>query len=161
MNKKTSTQNETDGKRLKSNVLYFDDESSISSALAQNLELFNWNVTLVSKTDFLFEKLNNDFYDILILDIMAPVPKQKNKYVVFEKKEMVEMEDGMNTGIVIAKKIWEMEKYKDIPILFLSARQRPDSINTFIKKGKKCDCLRKPERSETINEIIEKLINES
>lgn len=140
-------------------VLYFDNERFIPYSLAENLELFGWNVTLVSESDELFEQLRNHLFDILILDIMAPIPELKNEYVIFSKSDLEEMDGGIHTGIVLAKKIWEMDSYKNTPILFFSSMHFPDSIHQFMNEGKKCDYLCKPELSRIINERLDLLLN--
>lgn len=140
-------------------VLYFDDEPFISRALAENLSFcYDWKVTLISEIDDLFQELANNPYDILILDIMVPIPeKNKNSTISFTKKDIEEMEGGMSTGIVLAKKIWK--SHESIPILFLSARSRPDAIANFQKEGKKCEYLRKPELAETVDAALDQLLN--
>ena len=144
-------------KTIKNKVLFFDDEPFISKALADSLTFFEWDVTFVHDINCLFEELKNNSFDILILDIMAPVPEAKNEYVNFTNAEIKEMEGGMNTGIVLARKIWEFKK--NIPILFLSAKMRPNSIKQFNDSGKTCDCLRKPEFAQTISDRLEELID--
>lgn len=144
-------------KTIKNKVLFFDDEPFISEALADSLTFLEWNVTFVNNINGLFEELKNNSFDILILDIMAPIPEIKNEYVNFTNAEIKEMEGGMNTGIVLARKIWEFKK--SIPILFLSARLRPDSIKQFIDCGKTCDCLRKPELAQNISSKLQELID--
>ena len=135
-------------------VLYFDDEPFISRALAEHLRLiYKWNVTLVSEIKDLFDELNGNEYDIIILDIMTPVPD----FHTFTKREIKEMEDGMSTGIVLAKRIWKNSP--DIPILFLSARSQPEAISKFKEEGKKCVFLRKPELAETVDTTLDQLLN--
>lgn len=145
--------------RKKKRILYFDDEPFISTALAQNLELFGWNVTLVSKAEDLFGKLSEPF-DVIILDIMAPIPDKRIESIEFNKKEIQQMDKGRNTGIVFATKIWDINNQElvNMPILFLSARKQPESINTFQKEGRKCACLRKPELVKTIHKKLEELL---
>lgn len=140
----------------KNKVLFFDDESFIANYLAKSLESFGWNVRLVSSAEELIEELS-DLYDILILDIMAPVPESDISSMFFSKTEIKDMENGMSTGIVLAKKIWEQNK--NIPILFLSARSRPDAVTRFIDEGRRCYWLRKPELAKTINEKLLELLN--
>lgn len=135
-------------------ILYFDDEPFISRALAEHLRLvYKREVTLVSEINELFDELKDNQYDIIILDIMTPVPDSH----IFTKREIKEMEGGMSTGIVLAKKIWKQNG--SIPILFLTARSQPDAITHFKDEGRKCDWLRKPELAKTINEKLLELLN--
>ena len=127
-------------KKRRVKVLFFDDEVFISKTLTNTLILIGWDVTLVSEIDSLFEKLDKKRYDILILDIMAPIPNMKNKVITFKNKEIEEMNGGINTGVVIAKKIWHRKP--DLPILFLSAR-RLDTI-LQLPRNRRFDYIRKP-----------------
>lgn len=141
----------------KKKVLFFDDEPFISDILAQSLRLFDWNVTLVTEIDKLFIELNISKFDVIILDIMAPIPESDSKYFKFTKQEINEMDDGMNTGVVVAKKIWEMPTYKDTPILFLSAKKDPRPDNPELQTDK-CGYLRKPVLTSTVSEKLNELI---
>lgn len=138
-------------------VLYFDDEPFISMALAEHLRLvYKRKVTLVSEINDLFDELISNQYDIIILDIMAPIPTFDNHFVRFTKNEIKEMEDGLGLGIVLAKKIWQ--RLNDIPILFLSARSKPDAVTKFIDEGRRCDYLRKPELAKIVNDALNRLL---
>ena len=146
----------------KKRILFFDDEPFISDILAQSLRLFDWDVTLVSDIDVLFQNLHNSSrpYEIIVLDIMAPIPKAVSEYVTFTKKEINDMDNGMNTGIVVAKKVWDIEnhKYQNIPILFLSARKDPRPENPILQTDK-CDYVSKPELAKAIDDRLKKMLN--
>ena len=103
---------------MKNRVLHFDDEPFQARALAENLKFFGWDVTLVSEIDGLFKELNNNHYDVLIMDIMAPIPQLENEHVTFSSEDIQRMDDGLNTGVIITEKIWQLEGYRDIPVLF-------------------------------------------
>lgn len=143
----------------KKKVLYFDDEPFITEALARSLELFGWNVRQVSKIDDLFKELKTRQFDIVILDIMASIPNQKNKYVNFSMSEIDEMTPsrGTNVGIILAKKIWK-EVNTDTPILFLSARRNPIPEEPELRRIN-CAYLRKPQLAKTIDEKLRELLN--
>lgn len=147
-------------KEKKNKVLYFDDEPFVSEKLAQSLKLLGWDITFVSEINDVFEELYNNEYNIIILDIIAPIPEKKNDYVKFTHREIKRMDNKYNTGIVLAKKIWEIDngRFKDKPILFLSAKMSPD-IQQFISEGKKCYCIRKPELARIISSKIQELID--
>lgn len=141
----------------KNRVLYFDDEPYITRALAQNLESFEWNVTLVSEIDELFKKLKTRQFDTIIMDIMAPIPNKENKYINFSQLEIDEMDMGRNAGIILAKKIWK-EFNKNIPILFLSARRNPIPDEPELQKHN-CDHLRKPQLAHDVDEKLLNMLN--
>lgn len=140
-------------------VLYFDDEDYIPRALTRNLELLGWDVTLVSDIDELFEKLQSEHYSIIMLDIIAPVPHQINKSINFDKNEIVQMDSGMETGIVLARKIWNLENYENVPILFISAGKQPETTIQFSKNNRVFSYIRKPELARTIDDRLNDLLN--
>ena len=145
-------------KQEKKKVLYFDDEPFITRALARSLELFGWDVTLVSEIDDLIKELKTWQFDILILDLMAPIPNQKNKYINFTPNEIDEMKQaqGTNVGVIVAKKIWN-ELEKRIPILFLSARRNPIPEDPELNELK-CDYLRKPQLAKEVHDKLNSLL---
>lgn len=138
-------------------ILFFDDEPSISGAIAMNLDMEGWDITFVDEINELFMEIRSRQFEILILDIMAPTPEMENKYVNFTSKEIEEMDGGMNTGIVLAQKIWKFKK--NAPILFLSAKEQPESIDIFLSEGKKCGYLRKPPFPEDFSKSLNDLLN--
>lgn len=141
-------------------VLLFDDEQFTSNIFVSNLKSRGWDVTHVSNIDDLFMELSTRKFDVLILDIMASTQSTK-KNVRFTLSEKKEMDSGSNTGVVLAKKIWNIEngKYKDLPILFLSVRPPIGSLSQFSRDGRICDYIRKPELVRIVNEKLDSLIN--
>lgn len=138
-------------------ILHFDDEPFISMALDKNLKLYGWDVRLVSEVDELFRELKNNQYDAIIMDIMAPLPSLENEHVTFTQEDIDEMDGGTKTGIVLTKRILSTSKYKNTPILFLSARSNPLPENPELNNYK-CDYLRKPELAKTISDALKELL---
>lgn len=149
-------------KDQKEKLLFFDDELFITKALAKSLELFDWEVKLVSEIDDLFRELRTRQFDILILDQMAPIPNQENRYINFTLKEIDEMKQaqGTNVGVIIAKKIWN-ELKMNIPILFLSAKKSPIPDDSDLNDIIKCDYLRKPQFAKAVDEKLRELLDKS
>ncbi len=144
----------------KKKVLFFDDEPFISGALAQTLQFYEWDVKLVSEINELFKiiKETKEHYDIVILDIMAPIPDKNNSYIDFKKNEIEDMNKGMSTGIVLAKRIWSISQYEQIPILFLSAKSNPIQSDKELE-AKNCDYLRKPALASDVSEKLEEMLD--
>ena len=145
-------------------LLFFDNQSFVVKSLVMNLKLRGWDINLVSDINELFHLLNHAQYQILILDIMAPVPQMKCKSVSFTESQINEMDNGLNTGVVLAKKIWQLENYKETPILFLSGRSNPipgDPILQERNKNRKCDHLRKPQWAKDVDQLLNKMLNPS
>lgn len=141
-------------------VLHFDDEPFITTAIDSNLQLFGWDVTLVSKVEDLFRELRNNQYDVIIMDIMAPIPKPNNEQVEFTPEEIDEMADGMNTGVVLAKKILSKVEYTNTPILFLTAKSRnPILENPDFANNGKCRYIRKPALALDVSNALQDLLN--
>lgn len=142
-------------------ILFFDDEPAVMGYLVQNLKNnYGWigdkEIVFVSTIYDLFAELNSnrEVYSLFVLDVMAPTPVVKlEKY--FSQREWDDMDEGVNAGIVLANKIREMEKYKMVPILFLSAR----NITPISESEKGYTAyIRKPvspkELSEKMNELL-------
>lgn len=114
-------------------ILFFDDETFISSFIIRNLQdLYGWNSSqegdikyVSSVTDLLNEINSTTIYDLFILDIMTGMPHWQ-LFPEFTTDELQRMNNGMNFGIVMAYKIRNIEKYKSTPIIFLSARNIPN-----------------------------------
>ena len=140
----------------KKKILYFDDEPFISKTLVKSLEFYDWDITFADNIYELFKELNVHKFDILILDIMAPVPETKNEYVDFTNAEIKEMEGGMNTGVVLAKKIWT-EIDSNYTILFLTARSL-DTIS-LLSRSYRFDYIRKPVLVNDLNFKLEEMLN--
>lgn len=155
-----SKESKSNEERLK--LLFFDNQSFVVKSLVMNLKLRDWDVTLVSDIDELFHLLNRAQYHVLILDIMAPIPPLNCNNVSFTESEINEMNSGLNTGVVLAKRIWQHEKYKEVPILFLSGRADPiptDPILQERKQNHKCDHLRKPQWAKDVDQLLKKMLN--
>ena len=141
-------------------VIYFDDEPFTSRALSESLGLFGWNVTFVSRVENLFRELQNNQYNVIIMDIMAPVPKPNNEHVKFTQEEIKEMDGGISTGIVLAKKLLSLAKYEDTPILFLTERSFSPIIEKLeLAKNGKCRFIRKPELPSVVSNALQELLN--
>lgn len=143
-------------------ILFFDDEPSISGYLVQNLrENYGWKgdkkITFVSTVEDLYKEVNDVTvsYNLFVLDVMAPMPlgDVKNQ---FSQSELNKMDKGRLLGYVMAEKIRKMEKYMNVPVLYLTARIIPPIPET--KKGYTA-YNRKPvsaeEISKTMNELLE------
>lgn len=142
-------------------ILFFDDEPFVMSYLIKCLmENLEWSgdkeLVFVSTIQDLLTEINSikEVYDLFVLDVMAPMPSDKLEEY-FSKKEWIKMDGGMNAGIVLAEKIRKIEKYKNVPILFLSARSIstiPDSENpntVYIRKP-----VSSAEITKKINELL-------
>ncbi|MCQ2337726.1 MAG: response regulator [Paludibacteraceae bacterium] len=142
-------------------ILFFDDEPFITNLLIDSLRRnFGWNesnereITFVSSSKELFDEIKSETtYNLFVMDILAPI-YQIEQASDFSKKEIEAMQDGENTGVVFAGKIRQMEKYKNVPILFLSARRQP------AKMLEKTAYIEKPAFAIEVSEKMEELIKQ-
>ena len=84
---------------MKSNILLVDDDEDIIEFLQYNLEKEGFRVTTANSGKEAMEKINNQV-DLILLDIMMP---------------------NMD-GFEVLKKIRQNDFYKDIPVIFLTAK---------------------------------------
>ena len=144
--------NSDEGRRL----LLFDNQSFVVKSLVLNLRLLGWDVTFVSSINDLFLELNQSLYNIIILDVMSPIPSSECKHV-FSESDLDDMSNGLTTGVVLAKEIWKMEQYKDTPILFLSGREFPRSSSKLLEKIN-CDYMRKPQLAINVDQKLSEML---
>lgn len=138
-------------------VLFFDDEPFVTRYLITSLrEIYGWKgekeIKYVSTVDELLDEIihNTEAYDLFVLDIMAPIPSVG--LMGLSKEEINKMDDGMNTGLVLAEII--RKKNKTVPVLFLSAKQKPANmvLNNIT------DYKRKPVSPGEISNIMNELL---
>lgn len=136
-------------------ILYFDDEMSLAKPLVENLKRKGLNIKLVSTIHDLFNELKNDIlYNLIILDIMAPLPSDDSvDKEIFSDNEINQMNNGLETGKVLFSRLRKVEKHQNIPILFYSAKRIPSIsvVNTYY--------IRKPELASEIFKKIETILS--
>lgn len=138
-------------------ILYFDDELKTAQPLSNSLmEVFGYNVNYVSKlSDFLTMLDSNDTFDLIILDIMAPIPTNQERDL-FKKNEIEDMNKGLDTGVILFDRLRRIDKYKFVPVLIYTARS---NVNNIIKENN-VEILRKPELTITISNTIKKMLKD-
>jgi CheY-like chemotaxis protein len=112
-------------------ILVVDDDELVLMAINELLKPEGYEVHPVSSGAKALEKLDQDGYDLLMLDIIMP-----------------EMD-----GFELCKKIREKEGYRETPIVFLSAKSREEDRNRGIEVGANL-FLSKPISPEKLLEII-------
>ena len=85
-------------------ILVVDDDELVRIALNELLKPEGYVVNTVSGGSEALEKLDQDGYDLLMLDIIMP-----------------EMD-----GFELCKRIREMERFKETPVVFLTAKSREE-----------------------------------
>ena len=120
-------------KENKASLLIAEDEESLREALKLNLELEGYEVTIVDNGPAVLKMVKNEYFDLIILDIMLP-----------------DMD-----GITVCETI--RMQHNDVPILFLSARNTGADRVEGLKKGGD-DYLTKPFNLEELLLRVDKLI---
>lgn len=120
-------------KAKKASILVVEDEESLREALKLNLELEGYEVTTVDNGPAVIKMVKNEYFDLIILDIMLP-----------------DMD-----GITVCETI--RMQHNDVPILFLSARNTGADKVEGLKKGGD-DYMTKPFNLEELLLRIDKLI---
>ncbi|WP_118975872.1 response regulator transcription factor [Taibaiella koreensis] len=117
----------------KASLLVVEDEESLREAIKLNLELEGYEVTTVDNGAAVLKAVKNEYFDLIILDIMLP-----------------EMD-----GITVCENI-RMQN-NEVPILFLSARNSGADRIEGLKKGGD-DYMTKPFNLEELLLRVEKLV---
>lgn len=123
-------------KPARASLLIVEDEESLREALKLNLELEDYEVTLAVTGPQALKAVKNEFFDLIILDIMLP-----------------EMD-----GLAVCETI--RMQHNSVPILFLSARNTGADRVAGLKKGGD-DYLTKPFNLEELLLRVEKLISKN
>jgi len=123
-------------KEGKASILVVDDEENLHEALRLNLEMEGYEVTSAYDGNEALQKINNEYFDLIIMDIMMP-----------------EVD-----GISVTESI--RVNNNDVPILMLSARSSSADRVLGLKKGAD-DYLAKPFNLEELLLRVSKLIEKN
>ncbi|MBX2905245.1 MAG: response regulator transcription factor [Taibaiella sp.] len=123
-------------KQYKASLLIAEDEESLREALKLNMELEGYEVTTVDNGPAVIKSVKNEYFDLIILDIMLP-----------------DMD-----GITVCETI--RMQHNDVPILFLSARNSGADRVEGLKKGGD-DYLTKPFNLEELLLRVDKLVTKN
>lgn len=118
---------------VKASILLVEDEENLQEALKLNLDLEGYEVTAVDNGTRALRAVKNEYFDLIILDIMLP-----------------EMD-----GIAVCENI--RLQNNDVPILFLSAKNSSADRVLGLKKGGD-DYMTKPFNLEELLLRVGKLI---
>ena len=94
-------------------ILVVDDDEMVLMALNELLKPEGYNVQTVTSGTEALQKLNQNGYDLLMLDVIMP-----------------EMD-----GFELCKKIRALDQYKDTPIVFLTAKSREEDRQRGLEVG--------------------------
>lgn len=120
----------------KASILVVEDEEHLQGALKLNLELEGYEVSCVADGRAALEKVEEEYFDLILLDIMLP------ELDGFEVCENIRL------------------RSIDTPILMLSARAGSEDRVTGLKRGAD-DYLTKPFNLEELLLRVEKLIEKN
>lgn len=140
---------------MKRKILFFDDEKDIAEPMQKNLEVFDYDVTLVCTINEFYECIDDISvsYDLLLMDVMSPLPTEEIEISKFTQRELANMNNGLHVGEIIVEKLRSntKSKYVDVPILFYSIRE---NVRVFEKSKH----IRKPVLVKDLIEEIDNLL---
>ena len=117
--------------KLKMKILVFDDDQINRRILSRYLEDYG-DVVVVDCGEEAINKCKSDFFDLVLLDIRS--------------------KDGMD-GVKALKKIKEIDRYKDIPVLAITGYAMNRDKEYFLQEGFN-GYLAKPFLKDTFIEFI-------
>lgn len=115
-------------------ILIVEDEAHIRTTLAMNLQMENYEVDQASDGSEALEKIKNQHFDLILLDVMLPEVN----------------------GIQVLKKIRVLHQY--LPVIIISAKETSQDRILGLKEGAD-DYLVKPFNLEELLLRIEKILN--
>jgi DNA-binding response OmpR family regulator len=120
-------------------IMVVDDEPDILLTVSQTLEMFGYEVVKATDGQDCIDKLNNmtPTPDLLLLDIMMPDV----------------------SGWDVAAKIKENPNWKDIPIVFLTAKG--DTMSVGMGNLAAVDYIVKPFDVKDLKNRVEKILNQT
>jgi len=147
-------------------IIWLDDELFIVKPSRLFLERdYGHHIDLYTNVNDFIDALFLNDYDFVILDIMMLVEDfNNNSYLTFTHIDYHDMDQGMNTGCVLAKKISMYNKkdkfgrdFKKLPILFYSAKSISQTNNYIKDYCENFYTIRKPQLASEIDRAICKL----
>ena len=141
-------------------ILFFDDDKYLGDIFQKSLiDIYKHDVAFLSEIPEFFAAIESNVqYDLFILDIMIPLIDGTGKSIseenFFSKEEISETKQGLNTGEILFKKIRAIEKYKQTPILFYTAKRALETIG----KDPNVHFIQKPVLVKEINNKIKELL---
>jgi len=94
-------------------ILIVDDEAHILNIIKFNLKKRGYDITIASNGEEAIEKIKGNIPDLLIIDVMMP----------------------KMSGYDVCRILKEDEKYKDMPIIMLSAKSQLEDIEVAKELG--------------------------
>jgi len=115
-------------------ILVVDDDEMVLMALGELLKPEGYEVHTVSSGAEALEKLDRNGYDLLMLDVIMP----------------------QMDGFELCRRIREIERYRDTPIVFLTAKSRDDDKVKGLEVGANL-FLSKPISPHKLLQIVSEL----
>ena len=116
-------------------ILVVDDDEMVLMALGELLKPEGYQVDLVSSGSEALKRLDEDGYDLLLLDIIMP----------------------LMDGFELCRKVRDKKKYQETPIVFLTAKSREEDKVSGMAAGANL-FLSKPISPEKLLDIVSRTI---
>jgi len=120
---------------MKKRILVVDDDEMVLTALGELLKPEGYEVQLVSSGSEAMLRLDEDGYDLLLLDIIMP----------------------LMDGFELCRKVRDKERYRETPIVFLTAKSREEDKISGLAAGANL-FLSKPVSPKKLLDIVSRTI---
>jgi len=121
---------------IEQKILIIDDDETLCKVIGEELEQENYSVTCSLSGKDGLTKLNNERYDLILLDYQMP---EMDGYEVFQEIRKIS---------------------SSLPVIIITANTDIDTIQKFADKGI-CDLVNKPFEFEDLLASIKKCISNS
>jgi len=141
-------------------ILFFDDDKYLGDIFQKSLkDIYKYDVAFFSEIPKFFDAIKSNVqYDLFLLDIMVPLIDGSGRSILdqnfFSEDDISEIKQGLNTGEILFKKIRNIEKYKQTPVLFYSAKKSLDTI----EKDDYTDFIQKPVLVRDVDKKIKEML---
>ncbi len=122
-------------------ILVVDDDEIVLNSCKRILELEGYELILVSNAKGAIKKLQNEHFDVIIMDVKMP---DKDGIYLLEK----------------IREKWPPQTWSELPILVMSGYPTPETKYAVIEKGAK-DFISKPFTPDELVDAVNKLIQRS
>ena len=121
-----------------SSVLVVDDDRQVLEQIREILGGEGYQVAFIPKGEFLFQRLEQESYDLLLLDINLP---------------------GTN-GLALLESVRSHDQFKDLPVIMITSEDERTTLSECFEKGAN-DYIRKPINEDALKSRVKSAIGAS
>ena len=121
-----------------SSILVVDDDRQVLEQINEILSVEGYNIAFIPRGEFLFQRLKNDTYDLILLDINLP---------------------GQN-GFKLLTELKNNKEFKGIPVIMITAEDERYTLSQCFENGAN-DYIRKPINENALKARVKSAIGAS